>query len=118
MIFGIEFNSTFLECTPKSQQASIRWYVQRSGEEHREEVSYSHQGRFPPQRIQLSIERQELLGLVDVLLFPASPWVSHSLLLSPFGACSGEERKPFALYHKQILIFILTYLLILLETKN
>ncbi|RLW01945.1 hypothetical protein DV515_00007556 [Chloebia gouldiae] len=38
VIFGIEFNSTFLECTPKSQQASIRWYVQRSGEEHREEL--------------------------------------------------------------------------------
>ncbi|XP_040979899.1 semaphorin-3D isoform X3 [Aquila chrysaetos chrysaetos] len=38
VIFGIEFNSTFLECIPKSQQASIRWYIQRSGEEHREEV--------------------------------------------------------------------------------
>ncbi|XP_049670269.1 semaphorin-3D isoform X3 [Accipiter gentilis] len=37
VIFGIEFNSTFLECIPKSQQASIRWYIQRSGEEHREE---------------------------------------------------------------------------------
>jgi len=47
VIFGIEFNSTFLECIPKSQQASIRWYIQRSGEEHREEVSYSHQGKFP-----------------------------------------------------------------------
>ncbi|KAK2515302.1 hypothetical protein Q9966_015442 [Columba livia] len=46
VIFGIEFNSTFLECIPKSQQASIRWYIQRSGEEHREEVSYSHQGKF------------------------------------------------------------------------
>lgn len=38
VIFGIEFNSTFLECVPKSQQASIRWFIQRSGEEHREEV--------------------------------------------------------------------------------
>ncbi|XP_043408430.1 semaphorin-3D isoform X5 [Chelonia mydas] len=38
VIFGIEFNSTFLECIPKSQQASIRWYIQRSGEEHREEL--------------------------------------------------------------------------------
>lgn len=73
MIFGIEFNSTFLECIPKSQQASIRWYIQRSGEEHREEVSYSHQGKFPLQRIQLSIERQELLGLVNILLFLALP---------------------------------------------
>ncbi|KAM5236434.1 semaphorin-3D [Ctenodactylus gundi] len=38
VIFGIEFNSTFLECMPKSQQASIKWYIQRSGEEHREEL--------------------------------------------------------------------------------
>ncbi|XP_007943446.1 semaphorin-3D [Orycteropus afer afer] len=38
VIFGIEFNSTFLECIPKSQQASIKWYVQRSGDEHREEL--------------------------------------------------------------------------------
>uniref|UniRef100_A0A8D2L1W6 Semaphorin 3D n=1 Tax=Varanus komodoensis TaxID=61221 RepID=A0A8D2L1W6_VARKO len=38
VIFGIEFNSTFLECIPKSQQASIRWFIQRSGEEHREEL--------------------------------------------------------------------------------
>ncbi|XP_068024013.1 semaphorin-3D isoform X3 [Melanerpes formicivorus] len=38
VIFGIEFNSTFLECIPKSQQASIRWYIQRSGEEHQEEL--------------------------------------------------------------------------------
>ncbi|XP_013911517.1 PREDICTED: semaphorin-3D-like [Thamnophis sirtalis] len=38
VIFGIEFNSTFLECVPKSQQASIRWFIQRSGEESREEL--------------------------------------------------------------------------------
>uniref|UniRef100_A0A5F9D9X4 Semaphorin 3D n=1 Tax=Oryctolagus cuniculus TaxID=9986 RepID=A0A5F9D9X4_RABIT len=38
VIFGIEFNSTFLECIPKSQQATIKWYIQRSGDEHREEL--------------------------------------------------------------------------------
>ncbi|GAB1289413.1 Semaphorin-3D [Apodemus speciosus] len=38
VIFGIEFNSTFLECIPKSQQASVEWYIQRSGDEHREEL--------------------------------------------------------------------------------
>lgn len=46
VIFGIEFNSTFLECVPKSQQASIRWFIQRSGEEHREEVRLA----FPQER--------------------------------------------------------------------
>ncbi|XP_053317964.1 semaphorin-3D [Spea bombifrons] len=39
VIFGIEFNSTFLECIPKSQQASIRWFIQHTGEEHQEEIT-------------------------------------------------------------------------------
>ncbi|KAG8439988.1 hypothetical protein GDO86_005963 [Hymenochirus boettgeri] len=39
VIFGIEFNSTFLECIPKSQQASVRWFIQRQGEEHQEEIA-------------------------------------------------------------------------------
>uniref|UniRef100_H3A8H1 Semaphorin 3D n=2 Tax=Latimeria chalumnae TaxID=7897 RepID=H3A8H1_LATCH len=38
LIFGVEHNSTFLECSPKSQQASIRWFVQRSLDDHREEI--------------------------------------------------------------------------------
>eukprot|EP00079_Xenopus_tropicalis_P010433 XP_002935293.4 PREDICTED: semaphorin-3D isoform X1 [Xenopus tropicalis] len=39
VIFGIENNSTFLECMPKSQQASIRWFIQHTGEEHQEEIT-------------------------------------------------------------------------------
>ncbi|XP_066580091.1 semaphorin-3D isoform X2 [Amia ocellicauda] len=38
IMFGVEHNSTFLECIPKSQQASIRWFLQRSGTDFREEV--------------------------------------------------------------------------------
>ncbi|XP_019064927.1 semaphorin-3D [Fukomys damarensis] len=38
VIFGIEFNSTFLECVPKSQQATIKWYIQQAGAEQREEL--------------------------------------------------------------------------------
>ncbi|XP_030072189.1 semaphorin-3D [Microcaecilia unicolor] len=38
VIFGVELNSTFLECIPKSQQASTRWFIQRAGEEHQEEI--------------------------------------------------------------------------------
>ncbi|KAM6960587.1 LOW QUALITY PROTEIN: semaphorin-3D [Aplochiton taeniatus] len=38
LLYGVENNSTFLECVPKSQQAQIRWYVQRPGSELREEV--------------------------------------------------------------------------------
>uniref|UniRef100_A0AAY4BEG8 Semaphorin-3D n=1 Tax=Denticeps clupeoides TaxID=299321 RepID=A0AAY4BEG8_9TELE len=36
--FGVESNSSFLECSPKSQQAQVRWFVQRAGSDHREEV--------------------------------------------------------------------------------
>ncbi|XP_029471855.1 semaphorin-3D [Rhinatrema bivittatum] len=39
VIFGVELNSTFLECIPKSQQASVRWFIQRTGEEHQEEIN-------------------------------------------------------------------------------
>ncbi|OCT87249.1 semaphorin 3D S homeolog isoform X2 [Xenopus laevis] len=39
VIFGIENNSTFLECMPKSQQASIRWFIQHTGEERQEELT-------------------------------------------------------------------------------
>ncbi|XP_023664833.1 semaphorin-3D [Paramormyrops kingsleyae] len=38
LLFGVEHNSTFLECVPKSQQAQIRWFLQRTGSDHREEV--------------------------------------------------------------------------------
>ncbi|KAJ8003155.1 hypothetical protein DPEC_G00166440 [Dallia pectoralis] len=37
-MFGLGNNSTFLECLPKSQLATIRWFVQRQGAEIREEV--------------------------------------------------------------------------------
>uniref|UniRef100_A0A669C7M1 Sema domain, immunoglobulin domain (Ig), short basic domain, secreted, (semaphorin) 3D n=1 Tax=Oreochromis niloticus TaxID=8128 RepID=A0A669C7M1_ORENI len=38
ILFGVQSNSTLLECIPKSQQARIRWYMQRPGSERREEV--------------------------------------------------------------------------------
>lgn len=38
VLFGVQSNSTFLECIPKSQQAQIQWYIQRPGSERREEV--------------------------------------------------------------------------------
>ncbi|XP_013858908.1 semaphorin-3D isoform X3 [Austrofundulus limnaeus] len=38
IIFGVQNNSTFLECIPKSQQAQIQWYFQKPGSERREEV--------------------------------------------------------------------------------
>lgn len=38
LLFGVQSNSTFLECIPKSQQAHIQWYIQRPGSERREKV--------------------------------------------------------------------------------
>uniref|UniRef100_A0A3Q3B396 Sema domain, immunoglobulin domain (Ig), short basic domain, secreted, (semaphorin) 3D n=1 Tax=Kryptolebias marmoratus TaxID=37003 RepID=A0A3Q3B396_KRYMA len=38
VLFGVQNNSTFLECIPKSQQAQIQWYIQKPGSERREEV--------------------------------------------------------------------------------
>ncbi|XP_064422494.1 semaphorin-3G-like [Latimeria chalumnae] len=36
VVFGTENNSTFLECTPKSPQATVQWFLQRVHEERRE----------------------------------------------------------------------------------
>ncbi|XP_028670818.2 semaphorin-3D isoform X1 [Erpetoichthys calabaricus] len=38
LLFAVEYNSTFLECIPKSQQANIRWFLQKTGSDHQEEV--------------------------------------------------------------------------------
>ncbi|XP_063053356.1 semaphorin-3D [Engraulis encrasicolus] len=37
-MFGVETNSTFLECVSRSQQAQIRWFYQKPGSDIREEV--------------------------------------------------------------------------------
>lgn len=36
VVYGTENNSTFLECVPRSPQATVTWHVQR--DEHLEEV--------------------------------------------------------------------------------
>ncbi|XP_068169098.1 semaphorin-3D isoform X2 [Antennarius striatus] len=38
VLFGVQNNSTFIECIPKSQQAQVQWFIQRPGSEAREEV--------------------------------------------------------------------------------
>ncbi|XP_046720708.1 semaphorin-3D isoform X2 [Silurus meridionalis] len=38
VLYGVENNSSFLECLPKSQQAQIRWFIQRPGADHRQEI--------------------------------------------------------------------------------
>uniref|UniRef100_A0A8D2LIC0 Semaphorin 3G n=1 Tax=Varanus komodoensis TaxID=61221 RepID=A0A8D2LIC0_VARKO len=38
VVYGTEHNSTFLECIPKSPQATVQWFVHRSPEELRDEV--------------------------------------------------------------------------------
>uniref|UniRef100_A0A669R1J5 Semaphorin 3G n=1 Tax=Phasianus colchicus TaxID=9054 RepID=A0A669R1J5_PHACC len=37
-LYGMEHNSTFLECVPRSPQASVQWFVQRPPDEQRDEV--------------------------------------------------------------------------------
>ncbi|NXO57882.1 SEM3G protein, partial [Aramus guarauna] len=38
VLYGAEDNSTFLECAPRSPQASVQWFVQRPPDEQRDEV--------------------------------------------------------------------------------
>uniref|UniRef100_A0A674K847 Semaphorin 3G n=1 Tax=Terrapene triunguis TaxID=2587831 RepID=A0A674K847_9SAUR len=38
VVYGTEHNSTFLECVPKSPQATVQWFLQRPHDERRDEV--------------------------------------------------------------------------------
>ncbi|XP_040449435.1 semaphorin-3G [Falco naumanni] len=38
VLYGAEDNSTFLECVPRSPQATVQWFVQRPPDEQRDEV--------------------------------------------------------------------------------
>uniref|UniRef100_A0A8B9VWZ8 ubiquitinyl hydrolase 1 n=1 Tax=Anas zonorhyncha TaxID=75864 RepID=A0A8B9VWZ8_9AVES len=38
VLYGMEHNSTFLECVPRSPQASVQWFVQRPPDEQQDEV--------------------------------------------------------------------------------
>ncbi|KAL0968320.1 hypothetical protein UPYG_G00265300 [Umbra pygmaea] len=96
IMFGVVNNSTFLECLPKSQLATIRWFIHRQGGEHREEVR-------PDDRVVLT-ER----GLLIRSLHPGDAGVyvcvaqehthfTHTLLrltlrLIPFGHLDGRPR--------------------------
>ncbi|KAJ8250116.1 hypothetical protein COCON_G00233320 [Conger conger] len=72
VIFGVERNSTFLECVSKSQQARVRWFLQRSGSERREEVK-------PDERV-----IQTALGL----LIRAVLWQDEGLY-----SCAAQEQS-------------------------
>ncbi|XP_032892920.1 semaphorin-3G-like isoform X2 [Amblyraja radiata] len=38
VVYGTEHNSTFLECIPKSLQASVKWFIQRAVDQKKDEV--------------------------------------------------------------------------------
>lgn len=40
LVYGVESNSTLLECVPRSLQAKVLWFVQKGGEKH--EVRCTH----------------------------------------------------------------------------
>uniref|UniRef100_H3B8Q9 Si:dkey-49n23.1 n=1 Tax=Latimeria chalumnae TaxID=7897 RepID=H3B8Q9_LATCH len=39
VMFGVELNATFLECTPKSQQTAVRWFLQRPKSDSTEQLT-------------------------------------------------------------------------------
>lgn len=42
LAYGIENNSTLLECTPRSLQAKVIWFVQKGHDTRKEEVIHSY----------------------------------------------------------------------------
>lgn len=45
-VYGVESNSTLLECTPRSLQARVMWYIQRDPD--REEVRHTQTSLSSP----------------------------------------------------------------------
>uniref|UniRef100_A0A8C3TBZ4 Semaphorin 3G n=1 Tax=Chelydra serpentina TaxID=8475 RepID=A0A8C3TBZ4_CHESE len=48
VVYGTEHNSTFLECVPKSPQATVQWFLQRPNDERRDEVRRPSPHDSPP----------------------------------------------------------------------
>ncbi|XP_051249091.1 semaphorin-3D [Dicentrarchus labrax] len=48
LVYGVEGNSTFLECVPRSKQAELRWTVQHT-ESRQQTLSHTHESRELPQ---------------------------------------------------------------------
>ncbi|KAJ3596162.1 hypothetical protein NHX12_002571, partial [Muraenolepis orangiensis] len=72
VLFGVQNNSTFLECIPKSQQAQIRWYLQRPGTEHRDQAP-------PPRQVFTTGPRKDVM------------FISVEFCGSPKSIKAGEE---------------------------
>lgn len=103
LLFGVQSNSTFLECIPKSQQAQIQWYIQRPGSERREEV----RDRARPHMSHMRYIRHQVppgpllpphLELNLVLLLFALRVTSHSSQVTRWGdALEGQRTARFFL---------------------
>lgn len=46
VVYGVENNSTFLECMPPSSQATIKWITQQKHSQSTKEVSAHHTASF------------------------------------------------------------------------
>ncbi|XP_040889077.1 semaphorin-3D [Toxotes jaculatrix] len=49
LVYGVEGNSTFLECVPRSPQAELRWTVQQQTDSQQQTLSQIHESREVPQ---------------------------------------------------------------------
>ncbi|KAJ8260319.1 hypothetical protein GJAV_G00179610 [Gymnothorax javanicus] len=58
VVFGVESNSTFLECVPRSQQTEVRWTVQLQHEQSSRELLWT-EGRIVPLNRGVLLQRLE-----------------------------------------------------------
>ncbi|GAA6220503.1 semaphorin-3D-like [Lates japonicus] len=49
LVYGVEGNSTFLECVPRSPQAELRWTMQQHTDSQQQTLSQIHESRELPQ---------------------------------------------------------------------
>lgn len=78
-MYGVEGNSTYLECVPRSPQAEARWTVQRS-ESRQQTRAQTHERRETVRRRRgFNSSRSRVLSLVCRL--PSNHSLGHSFLL-------------------------------------
>ncbi|KAJ8359000.1 hypothetical protein SKAU_G00155250 [Synaphobranchus kaupii] len=84
VVYGVENNSTFLECVPRSQQTEVRWTVQQQQEQSSRELLWS-EGRV------VHMKRGCLAAAAGAGRFGPTPRSYKELQLMGVGSLSADE---------------------------
>lgn len=76
VVYGVEGNSTFLECVPRSSQAELRWTLQVS-DSQQQTVGQTHESREVSLLLCFHIKSIQVFTDVDSRVFLSLLWLIH-----------------------------------------